>query len=230
VGKSSTLTRPPSYQDYIDDTKAAITYLRGRPDIDPDKIALAGHSEGGFTASIIAAGDPKIATIGLLAGGALGNYEDLLNEQVLYASALQRPVDPSDHSLEEPVVQMLRRQIGEARAGLPDVKMTDGHEYFRQHLALNMADIYSRVHCPVLILQGERDANVLALHAVQVALKFAALGNKNVRVRIIPNVDHGFVPSAMDTCAKEEQRSRVSQDFLNSLERWMTTLLIAKKN
>ena len=230
VGKSSMPTRPPSYQDYIDDTKAAITYLRGRPDIDPDKIALAGHSEGGFTASIIAASDPKIAAIALLAGGALANFEDLLNEQVLYDLALQRQVDPSDHSLEQPIVQMLRRQIGEARAGLPDVKMTDGHEYFRQHLALNMTEIYNRVHCPVLILQGERDMNVLAQHAIQVALKFAALGNRNVRVRIIPNVDHGFVPSAMDTCVTEEQRGRVSQDFINALERWMTTVLIAKKN
>jgi pimeloyl-ACP methyl ester carboxylesterase len=125
---------------------------------------------------------------------------------------------------------MLRRQISEARAGLPDVKMADGHEYFRQHLALNMADIYRRVQCPVLILQGERDANVLALHAIQVALKFSALGNNSIRVRIIPNVDHAFVPSPLDTCAREEQRSRVSQNFLNSLERWLTSVLIAKKN
>ena len=117
---------------------------------------------------------------------------------------------------------MLRRQIGEARAGLPDVKMTDRHEYFRQHLALNMTEIYNRVHCPVLILQGERDMSVLAQHAKQVELKFAALGNRAVRVRIMPNVNHGFVPCAMDTCAKEEKRSRVIQDFHNSLERWMT--------
>jgi len=230
VGKSSMPARAATYQDFIDDTKAAIVYLRNRPDIDTNKIALAGHSEGGFTASIIAANDPKIAAIALLAGGALANFEDLLNEQVLYDLALQRQIDPSDHSLEQPIVQMLRRQINDARAGLPDVKLTDGHEYFRQHLALNMSDIYGSVHCPVLILQGERDANVLALHAVQVALKFSALGSKNVRVRIIPNVDHAFVPSPLDTCATEEQRSRVSQDFLNSFERWLTSVLIAKKN
>jgi alpha-beta hydrolase superfamily lysophospholipase len=229
VARSSMPSRPTTYQDLIDDTKAAVAYLRSRPDIDPDKIALAGHSEGGFTASIIAAGDPKIAAIALLAGGALVSYEDLLNEQVLYTLAMQRQIDPSDHSLEDPDIRMLRRQISEAREGLPDVKVTDYHEYFRQHLALNMADIYGRVHCPVLILQGERDANVLALHAVQVALKFSSLGNKNVRVRIIPNASHGFVPSPLDTCATDEQRGRVSQDFLNSLERWMTTVLIAKK-
>jgi pimeloyl-ACP methyl ester carboxylesterase len=125
---------------------------------------------------------------------------------------------------------MLRRQISDARAGLPDVKLTDGHEYFRQHLALNMPDIYGGVHCPVLILQGERDGNVLALHAIQVALKFSALGNKSVRVRIIPNVDHAFVPSPLDTCSTGPQREQVSQDFLTSLQRWMTSVLISKKN
>ncbi len=125
---------------------------------------------------------------------------------------------------------MLRRQISEARDGQPDVKMSDGHEYFRQHLALDMQDIYGRVHCPVLILQGERDTNVLALHAIQVALKFSELGNKNVRVRIIPNLEHSFVLSPLDRCATEEQRTRVSQDFLNSLQKWMSSVLLAAKS
>jgi dipeptidyl aminopeptidase/acylaminoacyl peptidase len=218
--------RPTTYHDLIDDTRAAIAYLRSRPDIDQDKIGLIGHSEGGFTASIIAAADPKIAAIALLAGAALANFESLLNEQVLYDLALQRQIDPSDHSLEQPIVHMLRKQLEDARTGQPDLKLTDGHEYFRQHLALDMADIYGRVRCPVLILQGERDANVLALHAVQVALKFSALGNKNVRLRIIPDVDHAFVPSPLDKCSPGEKRIQLNQDFLNTLERWATSVLV----
>ena len=54
--------------------------------------------EGGFTASIIAASDPKIAAIAFLAGGAMANFEDLLSEQVLYDLELQRQVDPSEQS------------------------------------------------------------------------------------------------------------------------------------
>jgi dipeptidyl aminopeptidase/acylaminoacyl peptidase len=226
VGKSSVPAKPTTYHDLIDDTRAAIVYLRARSDIDQNRIGLVGHSEGGFTASIIAAGDSKIAAIALLAGAALANFEILLNEQVLYDLALQRQIDPSDHSLEQPIVHLLRTQLEEARAGKPDVKMTDGHEYFRQHLALDMADVYARIHCPVLILQGERDTNVLALHAVQVALKFSSLGNKNVRLRIVPDVDHAFVPSPLDKCSPGEKRIQLNQDFLNTLERWATSVLV----
>jgi alpha-beta hydrolase superfamily lysophospholipase len=225
VGKSSMPARPSTYYDLIDDTKAAVAYLRGRPDIEQDKIGLIGHSEGGFTASIIAAGDTKIAAIALLAGAALANFESLLNEQVLYDLALQRQIDPSDHTLEQPIVYMLRKQIDEAKAGQPDVKLTDGHEYLRQHLALDMANVYGRIRCPLLILQGERDTQVLALHAVQVALKFSSLGNKDVRLRIIPNLDHAFVASSLDKCSADE-RIRVSQDFLTALQKWITSVLI----
>jgi pimeloyl-ACP methyl ester carboxylesterase len=59
------------------------------------------------------------------------------------------------------IIRMLMTQLVEAKAGKPDSATTDLREYMRQHLALNHAEIYKRIHCPVLILQGERDALVL---------------------------------------------------------------------
>ncbi|HEX6062820.1 MAG TPA: alpha/beta fold hydrolase, partial [Longimicrobiales bacterium] len=56
--------------DFADDTRAVIAYLRTRPEIDPDKIFLAGHSEGGMIAPMVAADDPRIGGIVLMAGPA----------------------------------------------------------------------------------------------------------------------------------------------------------------
>ncbi|WP_375580696.1 alpha/beta fold hydrolase [Marivirga tractuosa] len=44
--------------DFATDVKAAIKFLKSRKDIDPEKIGLIGHSEGGLIAPIVAAEVP----------------------------------------------------------------------------------------------------------------------------------------------------------------------------
>src|SRR5215470_17576683 len=60
---------------FADDTRAQVAYLRTRAEIDPARIALVGHSEGGIIAPMVAASDPRIAAIALMAGSAKRGYE-----------------------------------------------------------------------------------------------------------------------------------------------------------
>ncbi|NIR43418.1 MAG: dienelactone hydrolase family protein, partial [Gemmatimonadetes bacterium] len=53
------------------DVQAAVRYLRGRPEIDPSRVALIGHSEGGIIAPVVAAEDRELAAIVLMAGTAV---------------------------------------------------------------------------------------------------------------------------------------------------------------
>ena len=72
IGKSSgreTLLTVTTF-DFADDTRAQVAYLRNRPDIDPKRIALVGHSEGGIIAPLVASTDPALAAIVLMAGTA----------------------------------------------------------------------------------------------------------------------------------------------------------------
>src|SRR5581483_2057257 len=72
VGKSTGLEglKEATTFDFADDTRAQVAYLRTRPEIDPNRIGLIGHSEGGVIAPIVASTDPKIAAIALMAGTA----------------------------------------------------------------------------------------------------------------------------------------------------------------
>jgi dienelactone hydrolase len=54
--------------DFAVDAAANVAFLRKRPDIDPRRIGLIGHSEGGIVAPKVAAKDPKLAFIVLMAG------------------------------------------------------------------------------------------------------------------------------------------------------------------
>jgi len=226
VGKSTMPKTPTTYRDLINDSKAAIQYLRNRGEIDPDRIVLIGHSEGGTTAAIIASEDPKIAAITLLAGARLINLEQLLLEQIIYQQALERPFNPQDQEKYPQIVRWLITQIAEAKAGKPDTTPTGLREYLRQHLALNQAETFKRLRCPVLILQGERDALVLASHAVAVARALADAGNKRVLVRIFPNLSHSFTPSPLDQSLGAEKKNQISPEVPETIQKWILESVI----
>lgn len=68
--------------DFAKDAGAAVSWLARRPDIDPSRVGLVGHSEGGTIAPLVAhaAGVPDIAFVVLIAGPAVPGAE-VLTEQ-----------------------------------------------------------------------------------------------------------------------------------------------------
>ena len=57
---------PPAHiicLEQVEDTKSAVTYLMSRPEIDPTKIACAGHSFGAAVAVYAGGIDPRIAAV-----------------------------------------------------------------------------------------------------------------------------------------------------------------------
>jgi len=229
VGKSSMPKTPTTYRDLINDSKAAVEYLRSRKEIYPDRIVLIGHSEGGTTATIIASEDSKIAAIALLAGAMVANFDQLLLEQTIYQLALQRPFNPQDREKYPQIARMVLTLIEGAKAGKPDSAVTDLREYMRQSLALNQAETFKRIRCPVLILQGERDAQVLAHHAVAAARALADAGNKQVSLRIFPNLSHTFTPSPLDQSVAAEKKSQISPEALETIQKWIAEVIIGDK-
>jgi dipeptidyl aminopeptidase/acylaminoacyl peptidase len=125
--------------------------------------------------------------------------------------------------------RLVLRVIEEAKAGKKDAAASDTYSYFRQHLAGRPAAVLKQVRCPVLILQGERDTEVLAYHAIEMARALTSAGNAPVRLRIFPNLSHSFTPSPLDGSLAVEQRSRVSRDFLETLRVWLSEIVPVKQ-
>lgn len=79
VGKSQGDHAAATTEDFASDVAAAVKFARSRSEIDPQKIGLIGHSEGGMIAPIVAASDPDIAWMVLMAGPGVNG------EQILYS-------------------------------------------------------------------------------------------------------------------------------------------------
>ena len=68
IGKSTGTFPTATTADFAEDTKAAVNYLQSREDLDPNRIILVGHSEGGMIAQMVAAEREDIAMVVSLAG------------------------------------------------------------------------------------------------------------------------------------------------------------------
>jgi len=67
--------------DFATDVESAIAFLKTHPEINPQKIGLIGHSEGGIIAPMVASRSQDVAFIVMLAGTALRGDKVLLSQQ-----------------------------------------------------------------------------------------------------------------------------------------------------
>jgi hypothetical protein len=224
TGKSSLPTKQSSYRDLVADTRAAFEFLLARREIDARRIALVGHSEGAQTALVLGAEDARVAAVAVLAG-ASRTLDRVLVEQSLYAVALNGASDPSDTTKFHQVAQQLIKIFDDVRAAQAPDPSKDNYAWFREHMASDPAALARRVRVPLIVLNGERDANVLPYHALELAQAASAGGNRQVTLRIFPNLTHVFTPSQFDKSVTEKQAAEVSDEFLQTLETWAVSVL-----
>jgi len=79
--------------DFATDAAAAIAYLQTRAEIDPARIGLMGHSEGGATAPLAVQNGAPAAFVVMLAGPAVSGAEIITEQVALIAAASGRTPD-----------------------------------------------------------------------------------------------------------------------------------------
>jgi uncharacterized protein len=84
VGKSGGDSKTATTADLATDALAAFEYLKTRKEIDPKRIGLLGHSEGGIIAPLSANQAPDVAFVVLMAGtGLRGDSVIMLQSQLI---------------------------------------------------------------------------------------------------------------------------------------------------
>src|SRR3954465_4511258 len=94
VGQSGGRAESATLADYADDARAAVRFLADRKDVDPKRIAILGHSEGGLVALIAADKEKRIAAVVLIATPGMRGTDVILPQR-------QRALDRMKLSPEE---------------------------------------------------------------------------------------------------------------------------------
>ena len=203
-----------SSADFADDIRAAIAFLRARSDIDPARIGLIGHSEGAAIAPMVAATDPRLKAIVLMAGPGEPGIE--------ISMAQNRYIVERDSTLTPAKRDSILRA---ARAALDPAKQTN--PWIKAWMEYDPAPVARRVKTPTLILQGATDRQVPVDQADKLAALIRASGNSDVTVRVIPATNHLFVddPSGDFMSYDKLRTNRVGPNVLGPLADWLVNRL-----
>ena len=83
VGKTTGEFAEATILDLADDVRAGVEYLKSRKEIDPKRIGLLGHSEGGVVGPILASQSPDVAFLVMLAGVGQNNGDIIIFQKLL---------------------------------------------------------------------------------------------------------------------------------------------------
>lgn len=231
VGQTTGDAAKATSEDFSKDVLEGVSYLKQCPEVNPKRIGLIGHSEGGMIAPLAARNNPDIAFIISLAGvGVTG--EELAMSQWEYEmkKALNDSISHSFNQLKElwhsiykiaaePIEENVAKEkmfsrMQEWRANQDSLtSVTAGFEYtkdcrweqntkfekrlllpwMRYMLAYNPETVLKDVHCPMLILNGEKDRQVfcdLNINGFKAIAK--KLQKKNMEFIQYPSLNHLF--------------------------------------
>jgi len=225
VGQSGGRIEAATLQDYADDVVAIVKWLAKRDDVDPRRITVVGHSEGGSVAMLAAGRESKIASLVLVAAiGTTG--ADLILEQQRHQLDLMKV---SDEERKQKIDLQQRVQMAVVTEngweGIPDdVRKQADTPWFRSLLQFDPAKVMPRVKQPILIVQGDLDTQVPPHHAD--ALAQLANGRKNagkIETVHLPGVNHLLVKATTGEVQEYSQLAgkEISPDVASAIDTWL---------
>jgi pimeloyl-ACP methyl ester carboxylesterase len=223
VGESPGDWRTVGFGDNIDDLGTALAALREHPDVDADRVVVAGHSEGALLAASLAARGAPVAGAVLLSMSATQGEELLRWQARQIAPTLPRPVRLIMRLLRVDLEKKVAANHAKIKATTTDVARIGGARlnarWHREFLAHDPREDLRRIGVPVLALTGEKDLQVPASDVDLVA----ELVPGEVTARRVPDLTHTLrrQPGAPSLSAyKKELRGPVDPEVLDAVVTW----------
>ena len=235
--------------DLADDALAGIEYLKSRQEIDPERIGLLGHSEGGAVGPIAATQSSDVAFLVMMAARGQNNGDIIIFQKTLAAKkggadedtlALMRSwyeriyavlAEDTDRATAEKKIRALHATLTADEKNKLDWRDDDLDQeiagqlrpHWRYDLRHDPCAVLRNVQCPVLALGAELDMRVPAkenLAGIEQALK--AGGNTHFTVREFPGLNHGFqTVSPNHTSGKASDGETMSPMVLQTISDWI---------
>jgi len=222
VGESQGSPLDATSGDFASDAEAAFLYLRTRKEIDPQSVGLAGHSEGGLIAPMVASANPGIAFIISLAGTGVPG-EMILHRQnkdiSLASGAKEKEIkegisinkklftvlkkEPDNINAEEKITEVYKKILIRKKIPTQDIDQAIkqlntsmnpvAYNWMRYFIITDPAVYWEKVRCPVLALNGEKDLQVAAdVNLPAIEKALKSGGNSTVKTIKFPELNHLF--------------------------------------
>ena len=222
VGESPGDWRAAGLHDNVDDLARALDVLAARPEVDPARILLAGHSEGAILAAAVAARHAPVAGAVLLSMSATPGEELLRWQARRIAPTLPAFVRGVLRLLRVDLEQKVAKNHAKIKTTTTDVVRLGGAKinarWHREFLAHDPRTDLARVAVPVLAVTGEKDLQVPPADLDVIARTVPA-----ATVQLVPDLTHTLRrqagPPSM-SAYRRELREPVDAELLATVVTW----------
>ncbi len=229
AGSSDDAATSTVKDEVIDDARAAVALVASTPDIDPRRIFLVGHSEGGYLAPRIASGMTTLAGIVLLAGNARP-LEDLVVEQVRYQATLAGAMTPAiQKAIDDAEASAREMRNPDLKPGM-NVKLLSSSlpaSYVLDLRAYRPTDMAAALTTPMFVLQGERDYQVTMTDFGM--WQKALAGRANGTLKSYPGLNHFLmIGTGPASPADYLKVGHVDVKVIDDLAAWCRTVVTSR--
>ena len=230
-GQSGGRAESATLNDFSEDAVAVMKWLAARRDIDPKRIAVVGHSEGGWVALLAAAREKRFAGVAAIAAPSVTGSE-LVLEQQRHVLDQMKATDADRQAKVELQTKINAAVItGRGWEAVPqDVKRQADTPWFQSMLMFDPAKVIKDIRQPILFVHGELDKQVPVSHVERIS-DFARKQSKSKSVAVVTvkGVNHLLVPAVtgeVDEYATLTDRN-VSKDVTAAINDWLTKTFAA---
>jgi alpha/beta superfamily hydrolase len=235
IGTSTGNADSATIDNFAEDVRAAVSFLRQRNDVDSNAIGMLSQGQGGAIAQVVASTDDKIAfLITMAAPGVTGSAEQAGDDKP-FKEYLDILVNEKDTVVRRKKalasLKAIYSQLGAPFKDAPDYVLDLNYKSYTQadvlsFLAYDPAVYLPKIKCPVLAMNGEKDLEVNAgvnLKGIEAGLIKG--GNQTVTLRTFPGLNHLF--QHCNSCTIAEYGSldeTINPAVLEFMVRWIQLL------
>ena len=210
--------------EYLPDALAAIRLLRDHPAIDPARVFVAGHSLGGTVAPRVAAAEPSVAGLVILAGGIEPLQWAAVRHISYLASLAPATAAASQPGIDALTVQSKRVDSPDLSAQTPDDELPFGVPalYWLDLRGYDPVATAAGLGRPMLILQGGRDYQVTVADDL-IRWRVGLDQHPGVTIRVYPADNHFFFPgSGPSSPAELAAAQHFDPDVVADVHDWLS--------
>ncbi len=198
---------------YGDDIAAALAFLRRQPGIDPNRLGILGHSEGGVVAPFVAASDSLLRAVVLLAAPAY-------TLERINAFQRGKRFELGGMTPEQVASEVERTARGAELQAERDPWRSAVWKYDPLPTA-------RAIRAPVLLVHGESDIRITPDQSDTLAVAFREGGNTDVTVHLLPGTTHFLLREAR--AAQGARSDQVAPEVLGLIADWLVERLTGQE-
>lgn len=206
VGESEGSWQDADFEDQAGDGAAGVAFLRSRPEIDPERVGIHGHSQGGAIAPLVAVRSNADFVIASAASGlpmddveifSVGNFIGIPSmsgeEARLARSYVEALVDVAYHGAQRDSLDAIAERARGREWFFEPPAPDDFYWAFSRRFAdFDPLHWWRQIDVPVLLVYGSADERVPAGPSVDAITRALESSGHSATVRIFEGADHTF--------------------------------------